>query len=145
MKAYAHVPVMLPEVEKYLAPKLGGYFLDCTLGGAGYTLKLAGLVGPTGRVLAIDLDEAALSHAKQRIKEANLDNVILVRDNFKNLSDIVETNFPVGTKFDGIVMDLGLSSAQLADEERGFSFQGEHPLDMAFGPDSARSTEEIVN
>lgn len=145
MEAYAHVPVMLPEVEKYLAPKPGAYFLDCTLGGAGYTLRLANLVGPKGRVLALDLDEMAISNAQEKIKAANLDNVILVRDNFKNLTEIVEANFPVDTKFDGIVMDLGLSSAQLADETRGFSFQGDHPLDMAFGADSARSTEEIIN
>ena len=145
MKAYAHVPVMLPEVEKYLAPKKGGYFLDCTLGGAGYTLRLAEKLGPTGKILAIDMDEWAIENAQQRIKEANLDNVILVRGNFKNISDIVAASLPAGTKFDGIVMDLGLSSAQLEDEERGFSFKGERPLDMAFGPDSVRSTEDIVN
>lgn len=135
---------MLPEGEKYLAPKKGGYFLDGTLGGAGYTSLLARLVGPTGKVLALDLDEAAIGRAKKRIKEENLDNVILAQGNFKNLADIATEYLP-GRLFDGIILDLGLSSDQLADEERGFSFQGERPLDMSFGSVSGPSTEEIVN
>ncbi len=143
--SYAHVPVMLPEVGKYLHPRPGSFFLDCTLGGAGYTIALAKAVGSTGRVLAIDLDATAIKNATQKLKANNLDNVILVQDNFKNLSTIVSENLPAEQKFDGIVMDLGLSSAQLSDPERGFSFQGERPLDMAFGPLSAKSTEEIVN
>ena len=145
MKAYAHVPVMLPEVEKYLAPKSGGYYLDGTLGGAGYTLRLAELAGPSGRVLAMDLDDWAIKNAAEKLKAENLNNVLLVQDNFKNLDEAVSANFPANTKFDGLVLDLGLSSAQLDDEERGFSFKGERPLDMAFGPDSQRSTEDIVN
>ena len=143
--SYAHIPVMLPEVGKYLHPRPGAFFLDCTLGGAGYTLALAKAVGPTGRVLAIDLDEMAIKNAAQKLQERNLNNVVLVQDNFKNLSTIVSNHFSDDQKFDGIVMDLGLSSAQLSDSERGFSFQGERPLDMAFGPLSAKSTEEIVN
>lgn len=136
---------MLPEVEKYLAPKVGAYFLDGTLGGAGYTLRLAEAVGSRGRVLALDLDELAIANARKKIQERGLHNIVLIRNNFKNLAEVAAANFPAGTRFDGIVLDLGLSSAQLADETRGFSFKGDRPLDMAFGSNSVRSTEEIVN
>ncbi|MFA5024449.1 MAG: 16S rRNA (cytosine(1402)-N(4))-methyltransferase RsmH [Patescibacteria group bacterium] len=142
---YAHVPVMLQEILKYLSPKTGQKFIDATLGGAGYTLALAEKVGPSGRVLAVDLDELALKNAQEKITEKKLTNIILVQDNFKNLTSLVEENFPAKTLFDGLVFDLGLSSAQLDDEARGFSFKGERPLEMAFGPQTEKSTTEIIN
>ncbi len=136
---------MLPEVLEYLRPRAGQKFIDCTLGGAGYTLAIAKKIGAAGRILGIDLDELAISNAHSRIKESKLKNIILIQSNFKNLNAIVTANFPANTKFAGIVFDLGLSSAQLADETRGFSFKGERPLDMTFGPKEERSTEEIIN
>ncbi|MCX6798291.1 MAG: 16S rRNA (cytosine(1402)-N(4))-methyltransferase RsmH [Candidatus Falkowbacteria bacterium] len=141
---YHHLPVMLKEVLEYLQPKSGGNFIDGTLGGASYTLALAAAVGPTGRILATDLDELALENARQKLTDLNLNNVVLARTNFKNIKEIVAAKFPATTKFQGIVLDLGLSSAQLEDETRGFSFQGERPLDMAFG-DELKLTETIVN
>jgi len=143
--SYQHLPVMLTEILEYLAPCSGQKFIDCTLGGAGYTLALAARVGQKGKVLGIDLDELAINNAQQKIVEGKFKNIILVQDNFKNLSTIVGDNFPSGTRFSGIVFDLGLSSAQLADQSRGFSFQGERPLDMAFGPGNQRSTVSILN
>jgi 16S rRNA (cytosine1402-N4)-methyltransferase len=143
--AYFHVPVMLTEVLKYLNPRNGGRFIDCTLGGAGYTMALAEKVGESGKILGIDLDELALKNAAWEIKTRQLNNIVLVQDNFKNLKEIVAANFSAAAKFDGVVFDLGLSSAQLDDETRGFSFKGERPLDMAFGPAAGHSTEEIVN
>ena len=142
---YFHTPVMLKEVLEYLQPRPGQKFIDGTLGGAGYTLALATAAGQSGKVIAIDQDESAIQHAGAAIKLQGLDNIVLVRDNFKNLITIVRDNFPAGTGFDGIVFDLGLSSAQLADETRGFSFQGERPLDMAFGPGDGPATVEIIN
>jgi 16S rRNA (cytosine1402-N4)-methyltransferase len=142
---YFHTPVMLKEVLEYLQPKSGQKFIDGTLGGAGYTLALAATVGPTGKVLAIDQDELAINNATAAIQSRQLSNIVLVQDNFKNLNTIVSRHFPAGTKFNGLVFDLGLSSAQLADETRGFSFQGQRPLNMAFGPDSENSSEQIVN
>jgi len=136
---------MLAEVLKYLQPQIGQKFIDCTLGGAGYTLAIAAQVGEQGKILGIDLDDLAIRNAQQRITESKFKNIILVQANFKNLSTIVADNFPRGSKFAGIVFDLGLSSAQLADQARGFSFQGERPLDMSFGPDNQRFTEDIVN
>lgn len=144
---YKHIPVMLKEVLFGLEPKPGQTFVDCTLGGAGYTLALAKLVGPKGKVLAIDLDDLALANAKEEIEKANVSNIILVQDNFRNLQKIVADNFSEDFKVDGVVMDLGLSSAQLEDETRGFSFQGDRPLDMAFSQEghTAIATTTIIN
>ena len=142
---YSHVPVMLAEILKYLDPHPGQKFIDGTLGGAGYTLALAEKVGEQGKIIGIDLDELAINNASQEIKLRKLNNIVLVQDNFKNLKQVVAANFPAGANFAGIVFDLGLSSAQLDDEVRGFSFKGERPLDMAFGPINDNSTEQIIN
>lgn len=144
---YSHIPVMLKEVLEGLSVKPGQKVIDCTLGGAGYTLVLSNQVGPSGTVLAIDLDDLAITNAQQKIKEQNISNIILVQDNFRNLQQIIVDNFPASTLFDGVVMDLGLSSAQLADDTRGFSFQGDRPLDMAFNQDlhTAIATTTIIN
>ena len=138
---------MLPEVLAGLEPKPGQTFIDCTLGGAGYTLALAKAVGPTGKVLSIDLDDLALENAKDKLKLASISNVVLVQDNFRNLQTIAQDNLGENFKVDGVVMDLGLSSAQLDDESRGFSFQGDRPLDMAFSQEghTAIATTTIVN
>lgn len=147
MTEYKHIPVMLNEVLEYLNSQHGQYFIDCTLGGAGYTIAIAKKIGAKGRVLAIDLDEMAIENAKKKIKNKKLNNIILVQDNFSNLLKIASKNFK-GKKFDGIVLDLGFSSAQLDDKNRGFSFQSDAPLNMAFGDiidDRQNSTEYIVN
>ncbi len=138
---------MLPEVLAGLEPKPGQTFIDCTLGGAGYTLSLAKAVGPTGKVLSIDLDDLALENAKEKIKLVSISNVVLVQDNFRNLQTIAQDNLGENFEVDGVVMDLGLSSAQLDDESRGFSFQGDRPLDMAFSQEghTAIATTTIIN
>lgn len=144
---YQHIPVMLNEVLAGLDPKPGMNIIDCTLGGAGYTLALSKLVGETGKVLALDLDDLALANAKEIIQKEKIKNIVLVQDNFRNLQKVVDENLPKGFQFDGVVMDLGLSSVQLADDTRGFSFQGDHPLDMAFSQEghTAVATTTIVN
>lgn len=141
---YEHVPVMLSEVVSYLQARPGDLIIDGTLGGAGYTVALAQAVGPKGKILSIDLDDLALNNAKLVLKEKALKNVHLVQDNFKNIRDLAGKIFGEGVKVQGIVVDLGLSSAQLADENRGFSFQGDRPLSMAFGKD-ALDTVNIIN
>ena len=145
--SYHHTPVMLPEVIEYLNPKTGEIIIDCTLGGAGYTLAIAQRVGEKGKVIAIDADEMAIENAKGKIENEKLSNIILVNENFKNLSAIINQ---IGLeKVDGVVFDLGLSSAQLEDATRGFSFNSAATLNMEFGsrkPESGiRNTEEIVN
>ncbi|MFH0840590.1 MAG: 16S rRNA (cytosine(1402)-N(4))-methyltransferase RsmH [bacterium] len=138
---YQHQPVMLKEVINYLNPRPGNWFIDCTLGGAGYAIALA--KQDAGKVLAIDLDELAIKNAEQKILELGLTNIVLAQGNFKDLNEIVIEHFQQGIKFSGIVLDLGLSSAQLADPERGFSFQNDGPLNMSFN--SSPEAERIVN
>lgn len=147
---YKHTPVMLKEAIEYLNPQAGQNFIDCTLGGAGYTIEIAKMVGPRGKVLAIDLDKLAIENAEALIKENKLRNIILANDNFKNILQLVHRFYgnENSIEFDGIVFDLGLSSAQLEDGSRGFSFRADAPLNMAFGrtaDDGRQTTEYIVN
>ncbi|HZJ41302.1 MAG TPA: 16S rRNA (cytosine(1402)-N(4))-methyltransferase RsmH [Candidatus Saccharimonadales bacterium] len=142
---YQHVPVMLTEVLELLNVKLGGRYLDGTLGGAGYTIAIAKKSGAPGKVLSIDLDASAINNANLKIKDQGLKNITVVSGNFKNLSTIATSVFGKDIKFDGIVFDLGLSSFQLDDTNRGFSFKGDSPLDMAFGSEIDNETVNIVN
>ncbi len=134
---YFHIPVMLAEVLEYLQPKKGEKIFDGTLGGANYSLAIAKAVGPDGQVFATDLDLLAINNAKQRAEKEGIKNLTVINDNFGNLAEIAENYGP----FDGAVFDLGLSSAQLDDEERGFSFQGDRPLSMSFNADNAEGEE----
>ncbi len=145
--SYSHQAVLLEAALSFLNPQAGESFIDGTLGGAGYTLALAQAVGPTGQVLAVDLDDLALENARQKIAAAGLSNISLVKDNFRNLLNIVQAEFGVEKKWSGLVLDLGLSSAQLDDKNRSFSFKDDHPLDMAFGgaETAAVKTTTIVN
>lgn len=140
---YKHLPVMLEGVLVNLAPRSGGRYVDGTLGGGGYTFALAAAVGSTGRVLSIDLDPLAITHARQRIELEGVTNIDLAQGNFRRLEEFVSEQWG-DVALDGIVFDLGLSSAQLEDDKRGFSFKGENSLDMAFGPDSD-NTADLVN
>lgn len=142
---YQHVPVMLAEVLELLKAKSGGQYLDGTLGGAGYTIAIAQKIGHKGKMLSLDLDDSAIQNAKLKIKDQKLENITLVQGNFKNLKAIATDIFGADIKFDGIVFDLGLSSFQLDDTGRGFSFKGERPLDMSFGPEIDNDTVNIVN
>jgi len=143
---YRHLPVMLKEVMEYLKPKPGGYYLDGTLGGGGYTKAILEKLEGRGKVLAIDLDDLAINNAKINLKSALADHQLyLAHDNFKNLSAIFKKYFAENDKLDGVVLDLGLSSAQLEDRSRGFSFKlVGAPLSMNFGA-AAESAEDIIN
>lgn len=150
--SYKHLPVMLNEVVEYLNLKKGGFYIDCTLGGAGYTMDIAKEIGDDGFLVAFDLDLMAIENANKLIEINGFKNVKIINDNFRNLElNIKKLSESLGKelKFDGIVMDLGMSSAQIDDMERGISFLEDRPLDMAF--DKGRkvgnnlATEHIVN
>jgi len=137
---YTHVPVLLNEVIEYLKPESNKNFVDCTLGGGGHALKILEKIAPKGKVLGIDLDERAIESIKSEVCKAksrkskvkSLDrNLILVKDNFVNLKNIIEENnfYPVN----GILIDLGISSAEYEESGKGFSFQKDEFLDMRFG------------
>lgn len=143
MKDYFHIPVMLKEVLELLDIKKGGQYIDGTLGGGGYTRAISQAIGKKGKMLSTDLDPLAIDN----FLENKLENVLVINDNFSNIKEVVLKNkkFLLKNKFDGIVVDLGLSSAQLEDDDRGFSFQHDSNLDMSFGPQIENSTYWIVN
>jgi len=137
-----HAPVLAEEVVLYLAVRPGGRYADCTVGGGGHAAAIMGAASPGGLLLGIDADPAALKIAAHALAPFG-NGVKLVESNFRHLSRVCEEhNFiPVH----GVLLDLGLSSMQLADESRGFSFQMEAPLDMRFSPVQTLTAAEIVN
>ncbi len=130
---YSHIPVLLNEVLEYLQPRADQNYVDATLGGGGYTESLLQAASPTGKVLAIDLDPAALANAKTRFAKSG-DRLILAHGNFRDFDKII-SHYDFGL-IDGIVADIGLSSYQLDGSERGISFQNKELLDMRFDTSS---------
>jgi 16S rRNA (cytosine1402-N4)-methyltransferase len=135
-----HVSVLLYEVIEWLRPQPGQMFADGTLGAGGHTRALAERVGERGTVIAIDRDPAALAAAERNL--AGLP-VKLAHANFSELPEVLGE---VGIEaVDGIVLDLGLSSDQLADESRGFSFQAAGSLDLRFDVTRGEPAARLVN
>ena len=136
----AHVPVMLDQVLRWLDPRPDAIIVDGTVGGGGHTRALAERVGPGGLVIALDRDPAAIAAAERNL--AGLP-VKLVKDNFCDLSETLEQlEVPA---VDGVLLDLGVSSDQLADPERGFSFSATGPLDLRFDPTSGEPARRLIN
>ncbi|MEX0978032.1 MAG: 16S rRNA (cytosine(1402)-N(4))-methyltransferase RsmH [Pirellulales bacterium] len=124
-----HVPVMLDEVIEWLDPRPGHSIVDGTLGAGGHARRLAEKVGSTGLVLALDRDPSAIAAAERTL--AGLP-IKLVQANYSQLGEVLE-QLEI-TAVDGVVLDLGLSSDQLADSQRGFSFDSPGELDLRFDP-----------
>ncbi|MAF13933.1 MAG: 16S rRNA (cytosine(1402)-N(4))-methyltransferase [Parcubacteria group bacterium] len=137
---YSHTAVMSEEVIHYLKPKSGGKFIDCTLGGGGHSSAILERISPTGELLSIDLDSTAITAAKEQTKKYK--NKIFVQDSFKNIKKIAHVH--KFNKINGILFDLGLSSGQLQDHSRGFSFLSQGNLDMRFGTSSSEGEEPIL-
>lgn len=137
-----HKPALLNEVIEALHPQSGKRYVDCTLGSGGHAEAILAEIVPDGRLLAIDTDLKAIEMAKDRLADY-AQETILVNDNFLNLESICRENgfLPVH----GILFDLGLSSTQLNDAERGFSFQKYGPLDMRLDPTQIFSAADVVN
>ncbi len=138
-----HLPVLLKETIDLLAPQPGQHFIDATLGGGGHAEEILKRTSPNGKLLAVDLDELALKAAKNNLL-AFKDRVIFVRENFSKIKQIYNEQFST-YKVSGILLDLGLSSFELEDEHRGFSFQIDAPLDMRFDTRQSLTAAEIVN
>jgi 16S rRNA (cytosine1402-N4)-methyltransferase len=137
-----HIPVLLSETINALAVQPGGRYIDCTLGGAGHAAAILEKSSPGGQLLGIDADPEAIVRARKTLSSFG-DAVLLVNDNFANLQSICVKHdfFPVH----GILLDLGLSSMQLENNGRGFSFQHDDPLDMRFNPAQKITASDIVN
>lgn len=140
-----HIPVMLEEVLKYLQPRAGGQYVDGTIGGGGHTEAILEQSAPGGRVLGIDSDAQALAGVEKRLASAVRDErLVLVHENFAELARIVnEAGF--ASSVDGVLLDLGFSSNQMEDPQRGFSFSVDGPLDMRLDQSQELSAAELVN
>ena len=137
-----HVSVLLPEVIRGLGVVPGGTYIDCTLGAGGHAEAVLQFAVPGGRLLGIDADPNAIAEARERLAPYQ-GAFVLVNNNFVNLAQVArETGY---REAGGVLFDLGLSSMQLAEPGRGFSFQHDDPLDMRFGPDQERTAADLVN
>ncbi|MBE6067857.1 MAG: 16S rRNA (cytosine(1402)-N(4))-methyltransferase RsmH [Clostridium lundense] len=138
---FKHVSVLLNETIDSLNIKEDGIYVDCTLGGAGHSSEILKRLSDKGRLIGIDQDEDALSAAKEKLKDYK--NVTFVHDNFYNIENILE-NLGI-EKVDGIIADLGVSSYQLDEKDRGFSYMNDAPLDMRMDRRIEFSAYNVVN
>ena len=140
-KDYGHKPVLLEECLEALAVRPEGIYLDGTLGRAGHSLEILRRL-TTGRLIGVDRDLAAIEAARERLAEFG-DRVTLVRGNFSDLGDILQNLGIVGV--DGMLFDLGVSSPQLDEPRRGFSYMHDAPLDMRMDETAALDAFQVVN
>ena len=140
-KDYGHVPVLLHECLDALAIKPDGIYVDGTLGRAGHSLEIVKRL-TTGRLIGIDRDETAIAAARERLADYG-DRVTLVHSNFDRIGDILADLHIDGA--DGMLFDLGVSSPQLDDAERGFSYMHDAPLDMRMDRTAYLTAREVVN
>ena len=141
-RLYRHVPALCAEVVQALQVRPGGRYLDCTVGEGGHAEAVLEAGAGACSLLGLDADPEALGRARTRLERFG-PRVSLVNQNFTNLQRLArEQGFvPV----DGVLLDLGLSSLQLDEEQRGFTFRGEQPLDMRYDPRQERTADDVVN
>ncbi len=151
-----HQPVLLEEVLKYLSPKPGGTYIDGTVGGGGHTEAILARSAPDGKVLGIDTDAQALERVGKRFASmVNNGRLTLVQGNFVELARIVQNEADFVSSIDGgrdqsrpyngILIDLGFSSYQMDDPQRGFSFSADGPLDMRLDQSQELTAADLVN
>ena len=141
MNSFHHISVLLDECLNGLAIKPDGIYVDGTLGGAGHSSQIAKQL-TTGRLIGIDRDPVALAAAGERLKPY-ADRVTLVHSNFCEMASVLEDLGIQGV--DGILLDLGVSSPQLDDAQRGFSYMHDAPLDMRMNGEDSLSAKTVVN
>ena len=141
MSEFHHVSVLLEECIEALSIKPDGIYVDGTLGGAGHSSRIAAKL-TTGRLIGIDRDPVALEAAGERLKPF-ADRVTLVHSNFDEMDTVLKDLGISGV--DGILMDLGVSSPQLDDGKRGFSYMADAPLDMRMNSEDTLDARQIVN
>ncbi len=139
---FEHTSVLLKETIENLRIKPNGIYVDGTLGGGGHSYEIASALGDKGRLIGIDQDEAAIEAASRRLKPYQ-DKVTLIRDNYCNMRQVLKL---AGVeKVDGILLDLGVSSFQLDNIERGFSYRYDTALDMRMDQRKTVTAKDIIN
>ena len=144
-RGFSHAPVLLKEAIDFLAVKRGGTYIDATLGLGGHASAIASRLGSEGRLIGFDKDPRALEMASRRLaapegREQDWPQITLHNASFADIAQQV-----AGNSADGALADLGVSSMQLEDAGRGFSFQAEGPLDMRMDPQSEPTADQVVN
>ena len=139
-----HIPVLTKEVIEGFNPQSNENYIDCTVGNGGHTISILENTAPNGKVLGIDWDSASLATAKEKLKEKGLlSRVTLVQGNYADLEEIVKEN--KFSNVSGILLDLGYSSNQIDETDRGFSFKGKGRLDMRYNSSNPQTSEKILN
>jgi 16S rRNA (cytosine1402-N4)-methyltransferase len=138
----SHVPVLLKEAIDFLAVRRGGTYIDATVGLGGHSYEIAKRLGAPGHLIGLDKDPAALEIARRKLTQEDTDwpMVTLLHRSFAEIASVQKAAI-----IDGILADIGVSSLQLDDAARGFSFQADGPLDMRMNPQSERTAEQVVN
>ncbi len=139
---FKHIPVLFQEIMKIMAPKQGELFVDCTLGGGGHSRGFLERSGPDGYLIGIDQDTEALEAARQNLS-AYSERVTYVHSNYSQLDEILNLYAPEGV--DGILFDIGVSSHQLDEKGRGFSYMQDAPLDMRMDQEQILDAWHVVN
>lgn len=144
---FKHTSVLLDEVIDGLCIRPDGIYIDGTLGGGGHSFEIASRLTRGGRLIGIDQDEDALAAAGERLAPF-ADRVIYVHDNYENMENAVRSFFEDGIstgRINGILLDLGVSSYQLDNPERGFSYRADAPLDMRMDRGASLSAKDVLN
>ena len=139
---FKHIPVLFQEIMEIMAPKQGELFVDCTLGGGGHSRGFLERSGPDGYLIGIDQDTEALEAARQNLS-AYSERVTYVHSNYSQLDEILNLYAPEGV--DGILFDIGVSSHQLDEKGRGFSYMQDAPLDMRMDQEQILDAWHVVN
>ncbi len=143
MREFSHIPVMLEECMEGLEPKDGGIYFDGTLGGAGHSYEILRRSSPTGKLIATDLDDEAIAAAKERLAPFE-GRFSLHKSNFKNFEEVLSKEGV--EELDGVMLDFGVSSHQIDEPERGFSYMSKDaPLDMRMDGTAQLTAEYVVN
>ena len=143
--SFHHLPVLLNECLDGLNIRPDGFYLDCTLGGAGHSAEILKRLGPGGLLVGIDRDAEAIDAARARLESVQSPGrFVCLRGNFHDAAALLE-NAKIDRSLDGVLIDLGVSSHQLDVRERGFSYHDDAPLDMRMDQSQALSAREVVN
>lgn len=143
MSAFSHFPVMLEECMQGLDIKSGGIYFDGTLGGAGHSYEILRRSSPDGKLIATDLDDEAIAAATERLSVFP-GRFFIHKSNFKNFDKVLDEEGVGG--LDGVMLDFGISSHQIDEPERGFSYMAsEAPLDMRMDREAKLSAEDVIN
>lgn len=138
----AHTPVLYREVLDLLQPRSGGRYVDGTLGAGGHAAGILEASAPSGRVLGLDRDPEAIAYVRQKLARFG-QRLLCVKASFADMGQVAPAH---GFKsVQGVLLDLGLSSRQLEDGRRGFSFMRDGPLDMRFDPTGGETAAELLN